>query len=737
MSNYYNRQWRLPNAWNGTESNVNKQSNYSLDFTSPLAKISFSPSINLGTTNTISMWVNFNSGYSGTLLGETSYSSQSFIFAYSSFLLYIGSTLKVFGSVASALTSGSWHHLVIVRTGDSVEIYVDNTSIQTQTGYGTSTDTKFDTIGSYPSGHQPIEGLIDSIACFNYALSASQITTLYGSSSTGIGNPMSLSPKPVAYYPLGDQDAFNGSNYLVPNSSLKDFVFDFSGALGESVITTSSYMPTSNFTVSLWFKHTMGGRDNYMFAIPKVNNVNTSFWIYTLSGNVRASISTNTNNADCEPSVTVNDGKWHQITATFDSSGNLKCFIDGSNETTSPQSPLSGTVAYGDNIGIGGYWTTAGSSNRAFDGEISNVLVLDTVLTATEAQTLYNNGSPIQTLSDIPQNSNLQGWWKLDASATYDSSTTTWTIPDDSTNSNDGTSSGMTQANLVVSDLSYKSGFSPFALDFDGTDDYIDVSNVASDLQSLNTLSISFWANNTQVSNYNTLNNAFTIITGTDANKSLAILPYDYYSTTGNNDCRIYYNGANIIQTGNSSLTGWNHFCYVQNGATDHKIYINGVSVGTSTTSKTLDSGLDTFRIGGFTSWGQYFDGSISNISIWNTALSSSQVTEIYNEAVPSNLNNHSAYSNLVSWWQLGSNTSWVDPYWIALDEKGTNNGESQNVAAPNNMGENAIVDGVGSYANGLSNGMSDNIVGSAPFSDANSLSVNMDVLDRTEDTPA
>lgn len=74
-------------------------------------------------------------------------------------------------------------------------------------------------------------GQIDGVAIFDYALTdgtggtVNQIAALYGSSSTGIGNPMSLSPKPVAYYPLGDQDSFNGSNYLVPNSSLKDYVF--------------------------------------------------------------------------------------------------------------------------------------------------------------------------------------------------------------------------------------------------------------------------------------------------------------------------------------------------------------------------------------------------------------------------------------------------------------------------------------------------------------------------------
>ena len=31
---FINDQWRLPNAWNGSESNVNKQSNYSMNFDS-------------------------------------------------------------------------------------------------------------------------------------------------------------------------------------------------------------------------------------------------------------------------------------------------------------------------------------------------------------------------------------------------------------------------------------------------------------------------------------------------------------------------------------------------------------------------------------------------------------------------------------------------------------------------------------------------------------------------------
>ena len=78
----------------------------------------------------------------------------------------------------------------------------------------------------------------------------------------------------------------------------------------------------------------------------------------------------------------------------------------------------------------------------------------------------------------------LQNWWKLD---------NTTTGIEDSKGSNNGTnngateypgfvnvlageSAGMTSSNLVVSDLQHTSGYSPYALDFDGVDNYLDLS---------------------------------------------------------------------------------------------------------------------------------------------------------------------------------------------------------------------------------------------------------------------
>lgn len=112
----------------------------------------------------------------------------------------------------------------------------------------------------------------------------------------------------------------------------------------------------------------------------------------------------------------------------------------------------------------------------------------------------------------------------------------------------------------------------------------------------------------------------------------------------------------------------------------------------------------------------------------FNTELTSTQVTEIYNEGVPSNLNTFSGTAP-VSWWQLGSNSSF-NTNWTCLDETGTNNAVSGG-----GMTNDDITNGVGYSANGLGTS-SIEIVGDAPYSTANGISENMDVLDRTTDLP-
>ena len=96
---------------------------------------------------------------------------------------------------------------------------------------------------------------------------------------------------------------------------------------------------------------------------------------------------------------------------------------------------------------------------------------------------------------------------------------------------------------------------------------------------------------------------------------------------------------------------------------------------------------------------------------------------------IATNLNTFSGTAP-IAWWQLGSNSSF-DTNWTCLNE-GSLTGFD---AVSANMVNDDIVNGVGYSANGLGTSSID-IVGDAPYSTANGISENMDVLDRTTDVP-
>jgi len=283
----------------------------------------------------------------------------------------------------------------------------------------------------------------------------------------------------------------------------------------------------------------------------------------------------------------------------------------------------------------------------------------------------------------------------------------------------------MSQANLVQSDLQTVAPYSKYALDFDASSsDYIDCGNDSS-FNLTTGLTVSAWVK----------------LTASQNDKFILAKRWSYNSYQislgggGKAQCSVWVGSTRNDATGSTVLSAntWYNIVGTFNGS-NVKIYLNSTLEDTTSASGSIDTTSDIVTIAKGLNRNDFnFNGSISNVSIWNTALTSAQVTEIYNEGVPSNLNNHSAYSNLVSWWQLGSNSSFNSSLnqWTCIDEKGTNTGESSQT-----FNEDAIVDGVGSYANGLSSGMGgDEVIGDAPYSTANALSVNMDVEDRVTDT--
>ena len=719
---FTNRQWRLPN-----NENKDKQSNYSMYIDStPYIKSSLS--VDELNEITISLWfkTSISNQSDGVLISfpeTTSATGLDISFQYSNpnekirFNTYTHSSNNRVEANFN-YSDNNWHHLICSYNGSVHNIYIDGVLKASESASGTLKNAQNEFfIGAFNTTYPSLRAdntFFDQVCVFNYPLSdggvsvgqtaTGQIATLYGGGSA-IGNPMSLSPAPVAYYPLGDQDAFNGAEYLTPNSSLKDFVFDFGGGNTGERINLSSFDLGLNSTITFWMNRPGAIQD----VILGEDSYNYGYLMYADYNNIYIRI--DNNYAIYNNFMDIN--KWYNIVIVRQGDS-IEVFRN--NTSLGTQTGFGTTVNTKlDTIGA----KTSGAS--AFEGKLSNIQIFNTALPTTgsnSVETLYNNGSPLTSMSGF---TSLQGWWKLDASATYDGSN--WTIPDDSSNSNDGTSSGMTQANLIQSDLSFISGYSPYALDFDsGSGDYLQVPNTTDFDFGTGDFTWSLWINYETHVNYSGL-----LVTGTSNSEYRLKFQFSgqiLFMQNADGDSQVANLGTNI--TG----TGWHHLCLVRNSGTI-TTYLDGSAVDTDSRTGNVNSNGNDLLIG--RNGSSYFNGKLSNISIWNAGLTSSQVTEIYSEGIPQNLLNHSAASSLVSWWQLGSNSSF-NTNWTVLDEvtASGNNGTSVN------MTEDDIVDGVGSYANGLSSGMGgDEIIGSAPFSDANSLSINMDVLDRTEDTPA
>ena len=959
--------WRMPR-----NANQSKSSNYSIDFngSSQYLDLGDDDIFSFGNSTddspfSISAWIYMNDATSFRILNKYNAPNYEYQFDLSSsdklqFYIFDGSNYRGVG-YDSALSINQWYHVVATydgRGGSSAQsgmvLYVNGSPVNDITYSSGSYTAMHNTtapvnIGRIASSYA--NGKIDAVSIFDYALSSSQVTTLYGTGSA-IGNPMALPSPPIAYYPLGTS-AWNGQ-YLAENNAIGDYVFDFANSNIEVDSIGSLFSGITNFSFSGWFNLTSFGGQQ-VFNILEGNN--WKFGINTFNNQLRFNINPGVAYITNLQNIT-STNTWFHYAGVFDGSGasdtdRLKLYINGQPQTVTyaTTTPASfPTLASTANISIGGTL----SPFNGMTGKSSNIQLWTSSLTPSEVETLYNYGSPIKTLANIPQSSNLKAWYKLDASEVYNNTTTEWSIdnnqnpsdypssldfgtytsndriiinntfdtiitgtnftisswvnlnsvtssqlkfiftneslqfvitdkittylrgasgyflspfsgnttlttgkwynvvlvksgsdytyylngsPDGTVNnstavvnssqttsrigmffqnntygfdgklsnvqifnsalpatgsnsietlynngsplasmsgftslvswwklnntttgiedakgSNNGTnngateypgfvntlagdSSGMSQANLIQSDLQTVAPYSKYAMNFDSADSDNIIVNSNTGLNfGTGDFTYSLWGKiNTTASNpgfygggsgnNNPSANSGYLSIGVHISQ-----PTGYVGATR---CWIsgeVFNGTTIITDNN-----WHNIVLTRTSGVV-QIYLDGNievmrdSSGTVVTNPTSSNSITNtngISIGSFRTNANYINGSMSNCSIWNTALTSAQVTEIYNEGLPSDLNSHSAYSNLVSWWQLGENSSYTGD-WIFADEKGTNNGEGQNLTEIN------LTNGVGTTANGVSSGMSEgNLVGDAPYSTANAISTNMIVTSR------
>lgn len=187
-----------------------------------------------------------------------------------------------------------------------------------------------------------------------------------------------------------------------------------------------------------------------------------------------------------------------------------------------------------------------------------------------------------------------------------------------------------------------------YSIDLDGTNDYMEIGS-SSLTDGLSTLTVSMWFNQPVFNNKNLFGNR------SSGGINGQVYGHDlYFFIAGDGFLRVDP-GVNI------AVDTWHHIAFVFDGsqsASADKIkgYFNGSELtqlsnsitGSSTTSTTANLFVGSDTLVTTATW----NGLIDEFALFNSALSSSDVTSIYNSGVPDDL---SAYSP-IGWWRMGDN---------------------------------------------------------------------------------
>ena len=559
-------------------------------------------------------------------------------------------------------TVGNWYHVVFVANAPGYEnkVNVYGNGQESTTGWSEIPDgggTRLlikhfgGTVGRF------FNGSIDDVRIYNQALTATEISDLYGTGGDRQGYVTSnypnkslvrkysalvsidpptgeeRGPGPVAYWKFDEGfgqtandstiNANNGTlgatsgaessdptwqteDMCVTGKCLKfDGVDDYVDAGNDASLNI-----TEAITVGAWVKSLNPG--NYDQVIAKANASGSidvqGYRLYKSGDNLFFNLGNGVGTGKLVSIGNIFDGNWHYVVGTWDGT-TMRTYLNGNyiGQTTYSGIP---TNAVNLNIGRG-----SDGSNR-FNGSIDSVKIYPYARTAAQIKADYASrgtasGVSAVILSDSEGSrlsDGLVGYWKMDE-ASWDG--TADEVVDASGAGNDGVAVG---AGGIPTTGVGKFGSGGV---FDGVDDYVNVPSLLT-----SNFTISFWAKTASSSSQDPIDTGFTshVFARSYINaNSKKIQFYGFYGGT-----------ISVVSSsaGTFPLNTWTHVIF-QNDNYTQRIYLNGVLDGEEVhTGNTGTSGM--LYIGGQSSW---WNGSIDEVRIYNRALSPGEVRDLYNWA--------------------------------------------------------------------------------------------------------
>ena len=333
----------------------------------------------------------------------------------------------------------------------------------------------------------------------------------------------------------------------------------------------------------------------------------------------------------------------------------LKIYKNGSEVASNDSS----TVDFEDfttteKIAIGRGSSSSGSQTyHAF--KVDDVSIWSKALSSTEVSNLYNSGSG----SSLTGSSDLEGWWKMGEHSVVPithSGTATVSVGVTASASGDllelhsGTASCQVNLSATASGT-VVAAFNSYSLEFDGTNDHLSTSLVTNTYNLKNGFTASLWV---KLDDNSTTQDFF----GRYGNSTGRF----YFGITGSKVRAAIGTSFNTSTLSHGMSTGtWYHVAYTFSGGSSGTFtyYLNGSSVGTISFTWTTDSAsYEPMHIGGLKNGGNLHqnptNGKLDEFALYNSALSASDITAIYNSGAPAD---QSSDSDLVAYWRMEENT--------------------------------------------------------------------------------
>jgi chitodextrinase len=529
------------------------------------------------------------------------------------------------------LVPGQWTHMVFVHDGTKDIIYKNGVQIAEKNVAGTLNSTT----RPLGIGYNPIDlgnyfkGSMDEVRVYNTALTSAQIATLYASQNMAPNIPSSL----VAHYSFAN-NTLDGTSFgnhaaakdLTPATDRFGFgnsAFAFNGTSSEMTADNSAQLNSNFTTVSFWVKPNSlptsgeaflmsfgGWQERWKISLP--NHGKPVWTTNNISG---------ISDMDSGGGNELVPGQWDHLVFVHDGSKDL-IYKNGVKVAEKNVSGAMNSTTYP--LGIG--YNPIDGGNY-FDGVIDEVQIYNYPLSATDIADLYTAQSAFPgTAGELVAEYHFAG------------------------NANDSSPFGNNATVEGASLTKNRFGYAANAYQFTGAE-----SITASNSVALNSdyATISFWV---KVDALPASGEAFLLSNGGWQERWKISLPNHgkpVFTTNGTG-------GISDMDSNSPLPVGeWRHVVMVHDGTQD-KIFINGVLANAKNVSGTLNSTGHPFGIGyNPIDGGNYFEGSLDDIQIYNVALTDQEVADLYDEQSQAPV----FTDKLVAYYPFSDNANDVTPF--------------------------------------------------------------------------